>query len=230
MPWFIPQPGFLERLTEEEKIRMGTICPPRTYRRGEAIFRPGDPCQELIIVLDGTLKVSRLTERGQERILYLVGPGDILGANFLDANAQYHAEAVCLNDEVRICPVNRDQFIRVAKELPNVSLSLCGALAQRLEHLEDQLEAATAPVAVRLGRVLVWLAQRFGKPAEAGWYRIESELRQEDLAALASTTRVTVTHTLSMLRQAGLVEGTRGTYRVRLEDLEAYLEDLAWED
>ncbi len=229
MPWFIPHAGFLERLSEEEKMRLGQICPPRSYGKDEAVFLSGDACDELTIVLDGMLKVVRQDPSGKERILHLSGPGDILGAEFLEDEARYNADAVCASDGVMICPINREQFVQVARELPRVALSLAGSLAARLTHLEDQIESASAPVIVRLGRVLAWTARRFGRPEADGWVRLTSELRQEDLAAMSGSTRVTVTNTLGQLRRLGLVEGTRGRYRVRLNELEATLEEMLWE-
>jgi len=228
MPWFIPRAGFLERLNDDEKMRLGQICPPRNHDKGEAIFRSGDTCDELTIVLEGMLKVVRQGAAGNERILHLSGPGDILGAEFIEEGAVYQADAVCTSDKVTICPINRYQFIQVARELPQVALSLVGSLAAHLTHLEDQLESATAPVIVRLSGVLVWMARRFGRQDGDGWVSIESELRHEDLAAFSGSTRVTVTQTLSRLRELGLVEGTRGRYRVRLAELEALSEDLLW--
>ncbi len=229
MSWLIPRAGFLERLSAEEKTRLGQICPPRSYEKDEAVFLSGDVCDELTIVLDGMLKIVRQGPSGRERILHLAGPGDILGAEFLEDGASYKADAVCTSEGVVTCPINREQFIQVARELPYVTLSLVGSLAAHLGHLEDQIESATAPVIVRLGRMLTWTARRFGREEADGWVRIESELRQEDLAAMSGSTRVTVTHTLGQLRDLGLVEGTRGRYRIRLEELEKMIEDLLWE-
>lgn len=92
--------------------------------------------------------------------------------------------------------------------------------------LEDQLEWSGENVASRLVRVLLMLAERFGEPEGEGWTRLDLELKQEDLAALGGTTRVTVTQSLSELRDAGLVEGTRGHYRLRKDGLQLYLEQL----
>lgn len=109
---------------------------------------------------------------------------------------------------------NREQFVQVAHQLPGVALSLVGTLAERLEQPEDQLETAASPVIVRLGRTLLRLIDRFGQPDGESSYWLEIDLRQEDLAALTGSTRVTITHTLGLLRKLGLVESTRGSYRV----------------
>ena len=229
MSWFIPQAGFLERLSNEEKMQLGQICPPRNFSKGHTVFRAGDSCGQLTVVLKGVLKLSRNTAQGKERIIHLAGPGDILGAEFLEDGAVHHADAVCVSDEVVTCPIDREQFLQVSKRLPQVALSLVGSLSAQLNHLQDQVESASASVAERLARSLLWLAHRFGEAEEEGWVRISATLRQEDLAAMTASTRVTVTQTMGVLRDMGLVEGGRGAYRVKERELAAALEDLRFQ-
>ena len=222
---YLRQPGFMERLSEYERMRMGQICPPHTYQRGDFLFRSGDRCSGLTMMMKGQVKLTRLAPTGQERILYIAGPGDLLGTNFLDPEATFSSDGVCM-DQVMICPVSRPHLEHVARELPNVPLKLAQVLSERLSHLEDQLELSSAPVGIRLGRTLIWLTQRFGKLTDQGWHELSVELRQEDLAAICGSTRVTITHTLGELRDQGFVEGTRGSYKVNLGGLQGYLEEL----
>ncbi len=223
MTGLIPKAGFTERLYEEERLRFETICPPRIYPKGQAIFRQGDPVEALYVLREGEVKLVRTGAEGHERIVWLAGPGEVLGVNLFTPNAQHTLEAVCLRDTVA-CPVNREQFLRVAREVPRVTLALCEVLTERLEYLEEQLELAAAPTLVRLGRTLLWLAKRFGCSETDGWTRLTVRVRHEDLAALIGANRVTTTYAMRKLTQAGLVRGTRGRYALRVRDLEAYLE------
>lgn len=223
---YLYQPGFLERLSELERQRLGQICPPRVFQPGELLHREGDPCHSLLIVIEGQVKLSRVAGMGQERIVYVAGSGDLLGINFLSRNAIHSTTAVCMSP-VTVCPVEKSQMEQVSRELPKVPLQLAQVLAERVGQLEDQLEAASAPAAFRLGRTFAWLAQRFSMPDFSPWRDLPMELKQEDLAAMCGTTRVTVTHTLGELRNLGLVKGTRGRYQVNLKALEAWLEGFA---
>jgi CRP-like cAMP-binding protein len=220
---YLHQPGFLESLSEYERERLAQICPPRLFQPGELLHRAGDPCQSLIILIEGQVKLLRVVAGGQERIVYIAGGGDLLGINFLDQDATHTSNAVCLS-RVMICPVGKSHVEQVSRELPNVPLRLAQVLAQRVALLEGQLEDTSAPVAFRLGRALAWLAQRFSVPDYSAWRDLPMELKQEDLAAMCGTTRVSVTHSLGELRNLGLVQGTRGRYRVNLKALEDWLE------
>ncbi len=70
----------------------------------------------------------------------------------------------------------------------------------------------TQPAPSRLASTLLDLARRFGREADDGWVEVDLDLRQEDLAALAGTSRVSATQALGAWRALGLVEGTRGRY------------------
>jgi len=50
--------------TEIEQIR--PYLSPREFRRGEAIFLKGDPCQALYIIRSGQVKLSEMSESGRE--------------------------------------------------------------------------------------------------------------------------------------------------------------------
>lgn len=220
---YLRQPGFLERLSDHERTRLAQICPPRRYKRGEYLYREGDLCRGLTILIEGQVKLSRINALGQERILFIAGGGDLLGTNFLDTEAAFNSDCVCMS-EVMICPVGRDHIEQVARELPNVPLRLIQILSERMDHLEGQLELSNAPVSLRLGQTFAWLAHRFSVPDLSHWRDLPMDIKQEDLAAICGTTRVTVTHILGELREMGLVEGTRGRYRVNLTALDTWLE------
>ncbi|WP_337868836.1 Crp/Fnr family transcriptional regulator [Meiothermus sp.] len=220
---YLRQPSFLEYLSEHERQRLGQICPPRALEPGEFLYRDGDPCHSLIILIEGQVKLLKVASGGQDRIVYVAGGGDLLGINFLAQEATHTNTAICLS-RVVICPVEKSQVVQVSNELPNVALRLAQVLADRVSQLEGQLEVSATPAAYRLGRAFAWLAQRFSVPDFSAWRDLPMELKQEDLAAMCGTTRVTVTNTLGELRNLGLVEGTRGRYRVNLKALERWLE------
>ena len=69
------------------------------------------------------------------------------------------------------------------------------------------------------------LGARYGADAGDGWVELVTELRHDDLAAMVSATRVSVTSAFASLRQAGVLEGTRGRYRLHLAGLADAAED-----
>ncbi len=63
---------------------------------GSAVFRGGQACENYLLVLEGMVKVQRVSEYGHEIILYRIGAGQVceLTTSCLLADAEYPAEAV----------------------------------------------------------------------------------------------------------------------------------------
>ncbi len=223
--WVLPSTGWSKRLTLEEMQRMGSICPPRRISRNEVIYRKGDAADCFFILLEGYVKISLPTAKG-EKVLSVLGPDDMFGESFLTLAQRRHSEAVCLSSTALICPINRQQFLEVSEKIPGVMLVFATMLAERTCRLEEELSLAAQPTEVRLARVLLSLAEQFGFKSAAGWVELRLELTQEELGSWAGTTRVHTTHILSMWRRLGLIEGTRGYYRIQVERLHQRMEQL----
>jgi CRP/FNR family transcriptional regulator, cyclic AMP receptor protein len=224
--WVVPETRWSQLLSHEDMAVMGGICPPRPYRKGERIYRQGDPADSLFIVLNGSLKVAMIGASGRERVVAVLGGDDFFGESFLTGNQTRQSEATCLSETAVVCPISREQFLAVSARLPAVAVHFATVLAERMQVLERQLEQLTLPAPVRLGRALLMLATRFGRAADGQRVALTLNLTHEELASLAATTRVSTTQAFSQWRSLGLVEGTRGDYSIDTEALRAWVEAL----
>ncbi len=73
-------------------------------------------------------------------------------------------------------------------------------------------------------KTLLEQAQRFGEPQGGGWVQLHTELRHDEIAAIVSATRVSVTTAFMELRGEGVLEGSRGNYRLNVSALESFVE------
>ncbi|MFO8075379.1 MAG: Crp/Fnr family transcriptional regulator [Egibacteraceae bacterium] len=227
-PWFVTDSGFSRRLDDADRSVFMRVCPERHYARDEHIFREGDPADSLHVVAKGRIKLTRLTPDGRERILAIVGPDDMIGEAFLRPDADYLADAVALGDGVTTCPMSRGQFQQLSLQAPTFVLAFAEILAGNLFRCRDQLTGGYAPIKVRVALTLLEQARRFGRPSEEDddWLELETELRHEEIASLIGATRVSVSSSVADLRNDGLVQGTRGRYRVHAPAIEALELDL----
>ena len=92
-------------------------------------------------------------------------------------------------------------------------LSFAEILASHLFHCRDQL----------LVGALLEQTERFGHPLQDGWYELHTELRHDELALMIRATRVSVSMAFAELRERGLIEGSRGVYRIHVMSLKARL-------
>jgi CRP/FNR family transcriptional regulator, cyclic AMP receptor protein len=180
--------------------------------RGDVLYRAGDPAAVAFAVDTGLLKLAIASPTGRERIVGVVGPGDVLGA-LSPVTTVYAETAEALSVSVAVRALDERR--------PDHADALADAAGVHLSRLQHALEDVDLPVAARLARALVRLGERFGQRADDGTVRLTLPLTHEHLAALIGAARETTTLTLSELRQRGLVEGTRGRYRfdpARLRD------------
>src|SRR4051812_7743828 len=55
------------------------------YPRSATIFAQGDPCDSVMYIQDGAVRLSVLSHTGKEAIVGMLGPGDFLGEGALAA-------------------------------------------------------------------------------------------------------------------------------------------------
>lgn len=224
--WAVKGARWGEQLTKEDMYAVGAICPHRPYRRGDHVFRKGDPAAHLFVLLEGHVKLSTPSWLGANRIIHVCGPDDFFGENFLTKAECCAADAQVVSEQALICPISYEQFMTVAREVPRAVLAFAAALAHRNAELESKLGVMNQPVQARLAHVMIELARRLGTPQEDGWHHLHVDLRHDELASLAGANRVSATHALSMWRKRQLVSGTRGHYQVDVPGLERLLENL----
>src|SRR2546427_10410897 len=53
------------------------------YRRSETIFAQGDPCDSVLYIQKGGVKLSVLSKAGKEAVVAMLGPGDFFGEGCL---------------------------------------------------------------------------------------------------------------------------------------------------
>lgn len=212
-PWFVPDTQLTERVSEEDMTVFRSVCPDRTYARGDRIFRAGDEATSLHVIAGGQVKLVSPTATGNERILAVCGPSDFIGEAFVADESHYRVDAVALTD-VTTCPVTREQFLQLASDAPAFVLTFTEILASHLFHCRDQLSASYAPVRSRVAQVFLEQIGRFGKADGDGWWTLSTMLKHEDIASMVGATRVSVSMAIADLRDDGILEGTRGEYRL----------------
>ncbi|MBD2295511.1 Crp/Fnr family transcriptional regulator [Anabaena sphaerica FACHB-251] len=147
-------------------------------------------------------------EDGTTVALGLWGPGDVVGEP-LSKMKPYQME--CLTTvEVTILPVDNWH-------------QLTETLLHHIQQAEElMLIRSHKKVETMLMQLLAWLSKKFGSQVEQGRL-IDMRLTHEDLAALISSTRVTITRLLGQLEQEGLIDRlSLNRIVVRQEDIWYY--------
>jgi CRP-like cAMP-binding protein len=107
----------------------------QTYPAGAEIFAEGDGATSMFLVIEGQVKLSI---RGEP--MGMEAQGGLIGEMALIDMAQRSATATAATDCV-LAPMNREQFINMLREMPELSLHVMSVLANRLRLANDILAA-----------------------------------------------------------------------------------------
>ena len=183
--------------------RLLAIARRRTFARGEVVFHRDDPADSLHLVVRGRFGARVLTPLGDSVLVDVLGPGQSFGELALllpDARRSATVEALEAG-ETR--SVFRDDFAALQREHPGVKDVLLRLLAEQLRRSTDRVvEAHHVDAETRVRRRLLDLAATY----EDGVV----PLTQEDIAAMAGTSRATVNRVLREEEKLGIVALARG--------------------
>ena len=199
----------------EEATRWREVARRRRFRRGEVVFHYDDPGDTLHLVTRGRFAVRVMTPLGDVVTLALRGPGEAFGEMALvDETARRSATVEALEDG-ETYSLTREDFDRLRREHPSVTDALIRLLAGELRRVNERLlEALFIPADRRVLRRILELGERYGATGED----VSIPLTQEEIAAMAGTSRATVNRVLRRQEAAGAVRLTRG--HVEIVDLE----------
>ena len=204
--------SFLDSLERGERDAWLAAGHVSHWQAGEVLFREGDGAASALLIVGGLGKIHKHTREGDELILSLSGPGDLLGEVSVAQAATRSADASALRDVEAVSVPVADLRALLARQ-PRIALALLELALARLR-LADQrrLEFASAESLPRVTSRLLELAERFGVAAEDGTLAVEMPISQEELASWAAASRESTARALRTLRELGLIE----THRKRL--------------
>jgi CRP/FNR family cyclic AMP-dependent transcriptional regulator len=202
----------LADLPSEDVRELLAVARRRTFARGEVVFHRDDPADSLHLVVRGRFGARVVTPLGDSVLVDVLGPGQSFGElALLSADARRSATVEALEaSETR--SVYRDDFAALQRAHPGVKDVLLRLLAEQLRRSTERVvEAHWVDAATRVRRRLLELAATYEDGAVP--------LTQEDIAAMAGTSRATVNRVLREEAKRGAVALARG--RTTVLDLES---------
>lgn len=172
--------------------------------KGEALFFKDDPTETMYLIKGGRIKLSKVAESGDERVLGYRKSGDFIGENLIGDAERYPCSAWCL-EETLVCGFTRQQFQQLVLAHPEIALQIIKNMSERITWLTDQVGNLTVTnIEERLHRVLLNLAREQGKDEQRGLV-LDFPLTHEELGFLIGAHRVSVTRAMAALRQSGRI-------------------------
>lgn len=204
-PWVERFPG-LSRLEPEIKKLIMSRSTTLTAPRGATVFGPGNSPENMLFLLDGTVRVQQVSETGHEIVLYRIEAGQscVLTTACLLAYDDYSAEGIA-ETSVRAAAVPRDVFDDLVAQSKSFRDFVFAAFSKRITDLFLMIdEVAFQKLDVRLADKLVKLADAQG---------VVSTTHQM-LSVELGTAREVVSRQLQEFQRRGWIAQARGSVTV----------------
>ena len=196
----------------------------RFFGPGETLFHQGDASTDLILILEGMVKIWRVAPDGTSITLTVVGAGEPIGTLHAVEEIPHTATATALIPTRVI-----DWPIEQMRALMQSDSALTGnvlAVVSRYARLmiERLEEVSTVSVEGRIARALCRAA------SAANVLNVDADIRlsRQDIADMSSSTLPTVSRIMSRWRERGVIAGHRG--RVRILDSKTLCAIAGWTD
>lgn len=196
----MPQGLTLDDLPRLEAV----ICSARSVRRGETVYRAGDPFDSLYVARSGSLKTVMAHRDGRQQVTGLRLAGDPLG--FDGISTGFHTCSAIALEDSSVCIIPYQALKHLCRET--------GALQDRMHRLmSEQLIRESSQMMV-LGslsadeRVAAFLLDVSERNGQRGYSHAEFNLRmtREDMGSYLGMTLETVSRTLSRFQKRGLID------------------------
>lgn len=169
------------------------------------LFSAGEPGDGIYLIEAGLLKVVMASPSGVERVISLLGPGEIVGELAMIDGLPRSASVVVLQDcSYRF--ISLEIFQEFTATHPEFYRELARVLSLRLREADQALAAATfLSGRGRLARAMLDLAGHIGMPSGRGGVIFSHRIGNSDLAAMAGMARENVSRVLGEWRVRKIV-------------------------
>lgn len=172
------------------------------FKKGETIFKEGEPVKGIYFVYSGTVKVHKKWGKEKELIIRFAKNGDIIGHRGLGEEIIYPVSGTAL-ESTTVCFVDLDFFKTTLRINNEFTIRLLMFYADELQRSERKMNnLAHMQVKGRVAYSLISLKNKFGVTPEGF---IDIILSRQDLASYAGTTYETVFRILNEFTQEAII-------------------------
>jgi CRP-like cAMP-binding protein len=117
---------------------------PHSFEKGNELFGMGDDAKGFFVILNGWIKLYRVSREGIETIIHVFGPGESFAeAAVFNERHMYPVSAQAVDDGDML-EIPRAYFIRKIEDDSRFALHMLAAIASRQHYLVQQLEQVSS--------------------------------------------------------------------------------------
>ena len=197
----ISQTPLFSGLPDEQLNELRDIALVKEFRKGGPIFSEGDEGRGFYVVVQGLVKVFKVSPDGKEQILHIFGPGEPFGEVPVFSGKRFPASAQAIAESTLLF-FPRNEFVDRITENPYLALNMLAVLSMRLRQFTVQIEnLSLKEVPARLAAYLIYLLEE-----EGGGDSVTLTISKGQLASLLGTIPETLSRIFAKLSTQKLIE------------------------
>lgn len=182
------------------------IVTTREAKAGEIVFSEGEKAEGFYIVIEGKIKIYKISAAGKSQIIHIFGPGSPFGeaAIFMQNRFPAYAEAM---SPCELVYIKFEEFLKYLKKDPQFALNIIATLCVRLKaFLKTIEELSLDEVSTRLAKYILSMASE-RKPSGTSSDKavVTLNIKKNVLANQLGTIPETLSRTLAKLKKQGLI-------------------------
>jgi len=139
---FLKKTVLFKDLSTFELIKVNKVTRTRHFQPDEVVFREGTVGDSLFIVKKGSVRVTKLGDGGQEKVLAILNAGDHFGEIAL-VDHQTRSATIIANEETELIQIKDEDFNRLLEEDKEIALkfykTFLKVLCMRLRDTNESL-------------------------------------------------------------------------------------------
>jgi CRP-like cAMP-binding protein len=192
--------------------------------KGKTIFNQGELVTGQYFLCRGVVKLTRVSERGEETIVDLLAPCSIIGgATVLKEGNVKVTSAVAVEELTEVAFLKKEDLPLVFEAYPELGLGFSRHLSKKLREAYRLIATLTLTVEERLLAVLARIVVLLTGKVEKGL--VEIPISYRELAQFAQVTPETLSRTMRGLQDRGIISvDKKGLRVIKDEALKKYID------
>ena len=191
-------------LTDPQSEQIISISKTINYSKNEIIFMEGDPYKGFYILLNGAVKIYKISFEGKESILHLIKPNETFGDVPLFDGGNYPINAQVISDSVLIF-IPHKEFIRLLRNNSTICFNMLVGFSKKLRRLTQKVEElSTKEITNRFAR---YLLEEIKKSGTENFHEpfIRINLSKKNIASYIGTITDTLSRLLKKLQNEKII-------------------------
>jgi CRP/FNR family transcriptional regulator len=184
-------------MTDDEFSHINLSVEDIKFPAGAPLFRQGDDGRYIFSVRQGMVKLNRIRQNGEQRIMRILRPGDVGGLEVVVAS-HYEYDAIAL-DPVLVCRIPVEVIQQLDGESPRLHKKLLERWHETLIEADEWMAELTSGTArARLARLLL----KMRNPTQPG---LSTLFSRDDIGSMLCMTMETASRTINAFQREGKI-------------------------